>query len=119
MRGDYETPELLRRSVAAAPYRRATPSSMLTNWQHLGSTYGAATNWSTFAKPLALPSSHQDLHVPLFDWAKACPACIFGSIVLFQPAQGRVAAMVAGPQDLIDKVRASDMVGAPFPMAMK
>ena len=62
--------------------------------------------------------SEQELHLPLFDWAKACPACVFGSLVIFQAAAGRVAAMVAGKQELIDAVRASGMVGKQLDIAM-
>ena len=123
MRGDYERPALLRRSVAEAPYRRAgePATAMLSNWQHFcgGATYGAITNWSTFARPLSLGGgSEQELHLPLFDWAKACPACVFGSLVIFQAAAGRVAAMVAGKQELVDAVRASGMVGKQLDIAM-
>ena len=81
-------------------------------------TNGAVTNWSTFARPLSLPHSVQELHLPVFDWDQACPACIFGSLVIFQPASGRVAAMVAGKQALIDAIRANGMVGAPLDIKM-
>ena len=53
----------------------------------------------------------QELHIPLFDWPRACPACIFGSLVIFRPAAGKLGAMVAGKQELLDKVQASGMVG--------
>ena len=85
----------------------------------LGCTFGAVTNWATFARPLSLPGGAvQELHLPLFDWPKACPACIFGSMIIFQPAAGRVAVMVAGKQSLIDKVKASGMVGTLLEMPM-
>ena len=119
---DYATPTLLRKSVAGAPYRRAArpPTAMLSNWEHLrGAMYAAVTNWATFARPLTLgDGAAQELHLPLFDWDKACPACVFGSFIIFQPAAGRVAAMVAGKQSLIDAVKASGMAGAPIEMAM-
>lgn len=115
MPADYATPMLLRKSVNGPPFcRAAVPATRpLSSWQHLwGATYGAATNWSSFAKPLTLGAGEeQELHLPLFDWPKACPACIFGSIVLFRPVAGQVAAMVAGKKALIDKIRASGMVG--------
>ena len=123
MRGDYESPALLRRSVGAgAPYRRAgaPPTAMLSDWEHVrGATYGAVTNWSTFAKPLSFGAGEaQELHLPLFEWNKACPACVCGSLVLFRPAAGRVAAMVAGTQALVDAVKASGMAGAALDIAM-
>lgn len=91
---------------------------MLTNREHMSASYGAVTNWSTFARPLSLPHSVQELHLPVFDWDQACPACVFGSLVIFQPASGRVAAMVAGKQALIDAIRANGMVGAPLDIQM-
>ena len=123
MRGDYETPALLRRSVGrGAPYRRAgvPATAMLSDWQHArGATYGAATNWSTFAKPLSFGTGEaQELHLPLFAWNQACPAGVCGSLVVFRPAAGRVAAMVAGTQALVDAVKASGMAGAALDIAM-
>ena len=122
MKGDYETSVLLRRSVSGPPYRRAGGgTAMLTNWEHLrGATYGVVTNWSTFARPLSLGvgTGEAELHLPLFDWSKAVPACILGSMVLFQPAEGRIAVMVAGKQELIDAVKKSGMVGAALGIEM-
>ena len=60
----------------------------------------------------------QELLLPLFEWNKACPACVCGSLVLFRPAAGRVAAMVAGTQALVDAVKASGMAGAALDIAM-
>ena len=116
LRGDYETPALLRKSVSGRPYRRAgtPPTAMLTNWEHMrGGTYGAITNWSTFAKELKLDGATEELHLPLFDWAKACPACVFGSLCIFQSAPGKVAAMAAGTSALIDAIKQCGMAGEP------
>ena len=117
MRPDYAMPALIRKSVGVPGdrrYRRAAepPTAMLTNTQWLGgATVGVMTNWATFARPLSLPGATQELHLPLFDFPKANPASIMGSMVVFQPASGRVAAMVAGSQRLIDAVAASGIVG--------
>ena len=117
MRPDYATPALIRKSVGVPGdrrYRRAAepPTEMLTNTQWLGgATVGVMTNWATFARPLSLPGATQELHLPLFDFPKAVPASTMGSMVVFQPASGRVAAMVAGSQRLIDAVAASGIVG--------
>ena len=53
----------------------------------------------------------QELHLPLFVWPRACPACIFGGIVTFRPEAGRLVVTVAGKQALVEAVRASAMVG--------
>jgi hypothetical protein len=154
LKGDYETPQLIRLSVLPPIYQRYGPtfavaaqsdssdtakcaeaqerqrlvSPMLTNWQHLSAQYAAVTNWSTFAKPLVLPSSptgdgepghvDQELHLPLFDWPKACPACIFGSMVLFRPTRGRIAAIVAGKKSMMDKVKRTGMVDETTPLGI-
>ena len=118
-RGSYETPDLIRRSVAGPLYKRAGGRAPPSNVEHLGATYGAVTNWSTFARPLDLGrGAAQDLHLPLFDWPKACPACVFGSLVLFRPSAGRVAAMVAGTRALVDAVLACGAAGAPLDAAL-
>ena len=133
MRGDYETPALIRKSVSVPSrrlwttgadwhYRRAStpPTRMLTNWEHLTrGTYAVVTNWSTFKRPLRLGDAIQeDLHLPIFDFPKANPACVLSSMVIFRPAEGRVAVMVAGTQALMDKVRHSGMVGKPLGIEM-
>mmetsp|Transcript_8908 Transcript_8908/g.27295 ORF Transcript_8908/g.27295 Transcript_8908/m.27295 type:complete len:412 (-) Transcript_8908:63-1298(-) len=118
---DYATPSLIRRSVTGrgGVYTRAAEprTAQLTNAEHLmGGTYGAVTNWASFAKALSVDGCEAEyLHLPLFDFPKACPACICGSMVIFRPGEGKsVAAMVAGSQALIDAVKASGMVGLPL-----
>ena len=83
------------------------------NYAHLrGATYAIATNWSTFARSIDLGGDAREvLHLPVHDW-HAFAAPIFSALILFRPAKGRVAAMVAGSQRLIDRVKASGMVGA-------
>ena len=72
--------------------------------------------------PRRVPVTHlappPPLHAPPLVCPKACPACVFGSLVIYQPAAGRVAAMVGGKQELIDAVKASGMVGTPLDMEM-
>jgi len=81
---DYATPARIRESVAAAPYMRATGAPLPTNFQHLSATYGAITNWTTFARPLK--GFDQELHVPLLDWQASTPASCFGAMVIFARA---------------------------------
>jgi len=117
---DYASPALIRKSISPeeGPYTGAAhPRARLpSNWEHLtGGTYAAMTNWASFAKPLALSGAEQDLHIPLFEWNKACPACVVSSMVIFQPCAGRVGVMVAGKRDLVEAVRRSGMVGCLLP----
>ena len=129
MRGDYESPALIRKSVSMPTrrlwtkgadwyYRRAgTPrTAMLSNWKHLtGGMYAVATNWSTFKQALCLDNAaEEELHVPIFDFPKVNPACVLSSMAVFCPAAGRVAVLVAGTQALMEKVRESGMVGKPL-----
>ena len=141
MPADYRTPALIRKSVAGRTIgvdgkktaggkkvwtRAARPrTSVPSDWHFLtrGATLGAIANWVSFAKPLTLEggggnkgesnskSITQELHLPLFDWPKTCPACICGSAIWFRPSEGRVAMMVAGKQAFVDKIKASGMVG--------
>jgi len=117
---DYATPALIRKSVSGAGgvfSRAAQPRTlMLSNCEHLCyGTYGAITNWSTFARGLSVHGAQQELHLPLFDFPKATPASIFGSMVIFRPGVAcSVAVIIAGSQQLIDKVKTSGMVGRPL-----
>ena len=84
---------------------------MPTNWQHLGATYGAITNWATFATELKVGGGSQELHLPLFDWNKSTPASVCGAMVIFKPREGELGVLCAGGQSLMEKVRACGIVG--------
>eukprot|EP00593_Proboscia_inermis_P009525 CAMPEP_0171308820 /NCGR_PEP_ID=MMETSP0816-20121228/18939_1 /TAXON_ID=420281 /ORGANISM="Proboscia inermis, Strain CCAP1064/1" /LENGTH=152 /DNA_ID=CAMNT_0011791957 /DNA_START=199 /DNA_END=657 /DNA_ORIENTATION=+ len=121
---DYVTPSLIRKSVSG-PYRRAGNGKMPSNWEHATrGTYAAITNWATFARDIqvggvkdaAARPTKQLIHVPLFDFPKATPACTFGSMVMFKPKEGDVAVLIGGKQELIDKIKSSGMVGEPLDM---
>ena len=112
---DYATPSLIRKSIAGPPYRRAGGGKMPTSFEHiLGCTYGAITNWATFARELNLPGAHQTQHIPIFDFQQSTPACIFGAMVIFKPKDGEIACCIAGKQELIDEINQSGMVGKPL-----
>eukprot|EP00945_MAST-04E_sp_MAST-4E-sp1_P003496 g3496.t1 len=112
---DYATPSLIRKSIAGPPYRRAGGGKMPTSCEHiLGCTYGAITNWATFARELNLPGARQTQHIPLFDFQQSTPACIFGAMVIFKPKDGEIACCIAGKQELIDEINQSGMVGKPL-----
>ena len=87
---------------------------MPTSCEHVGCTYGAITNWATFARELNLPGARQTQHIPLFDFQKSTPACIFGAMVIFKPKDGEIACCIAGKQELIDEINQSGMVGKPL-----
>ena len=108
---DYATPALVRKAIAAPPLLRETRAALPTNVGHLGATYGAVTNWATFAKPLEIPGGDQDLHLPLFDWNQSTPASCFGAMVIFRPSEGATAAFVAGRRDFVDAVKAAPLAG--------
>jgi len=115
---DYATPALVRKSIAGAPYFRATAAPLPTNLGHLTAQYGAVTNWSTFAKPLVVNGFDQDLHLPLLDWNASTPASVFGAMVIFTPKKGAIAAFVAGSRAFVERAKASGMVGTPLEIAM-
>ena len=108
---DYASPSLIRRSVSGIPYFRASGAPLPTNLEHLAATYGAVTNWATFARPLALDGV-QELHLPLLDWNASTPPSCFGAMVVFRPKAGRLAAFVGGSSAFVERVKASGMVGA-------
>jgi hypothetical protein len=53
----------------------------------------------------------QDLHLPLFDWNTTTPASVCSAMVIFRPREGEVAALVAGSERALEKIRASGIVG--------
>ncbi len=104
---DYRSPELIRLSIGEAPFTRAGGGTLPTNVQHLAATYGAVTNWATFAKTLDLGPGcgRQDLHLPLFDWNKSTPASVVGAMVIFRPKEGRLGVLCAGSGEALARVR--------------
>ncbi|CAH0373302.1 unnamed protein product [Pelagomonas calceolata] len=107
---DYASPSLIRRSVSGPQYFRATGAPLPTNREHLAASYGAVTNWATFAEPLELDGVQQ-LHLPLLDWNASTPPSVFGAMVVFRPRAGRLAAFVGGGSTFVERVKASGMVG--------
>ena len=57
-----------------------------SNLEHLSATYGAITNWATFARPLEIDGVQQ-LHLPLLDWNASTPPAVFGAVVAPPPQQ--------------------------------
>ena len=109
-RRHYASPALIRRSVTGPRYFRASGAPLPTNLEHLSATYGAVTNWATFARPLEIDGVQQ-LHLPLLDWNASTPPSVFGAMVVFRPKAGRLAAFVGGSRAFVEKVRRSGMVG--------
>ena len=107
---DYASPSLIRRSVTGPRYFRASGAPLPSNLEHLSSSYGAITNWATFARPLELDGVQQ-LHLPLLDWNASTPPSVFGAMVVFRPKAGCLAAFVGGSRAFVEKVRRSGMVG--------
>ena len=110
---DYASPSLIRRSVTGPQYFRATGAPLPSNLEHLAATYGAITNWATFARPLELDGggARQELHLPLLDWNASTPPSVFGAMVVFRPKAGCLAAFVGGSSAFVERVKASGMVG--------
>jgi len=107
---DYASPSLIRRSVSGVPYFRASGAPLPSNLEHLAATYGAITNWATFARPLEIDGVQQ-LHLPLLDWNASTPPSVFGAMVVFRPKAGCLAAFVGGSSAFVERVKASGMVG--------
>ena len=107
---DYASPSLIRRSVTGPQYFRASGAPLPSNLEHLSATYGAITNWATFARPLEIDGVQQ-LHLPLLDWNASTPPSVFGAMVVFRPKAGRLAAFVGGSAAFVERVKASGMVG--------
>ena len=108
---DYATPSLIRKSLNGPLFRRVGGGKLPTNLEHLSSTYGAVTNWATFARQVYIPGANQVLHIPLFDFPQSTPACILGAMCIFKPKDGGVAALIAGKEELIDTIKRTGMVG--------
>jgi len=108
---DYSSPSLVRESVGGKVFKRKGGGELPTNWQHLGATYGAITNWATFAKELKVDGGLQDLHLPLFDWQKTTPASVCGAMVVFKPREGEVGVLCAGSEEVVERIKQSAMVG--------
>jgi len=98
--GDFETPQLIRKSLQSF-CRAGTPRTrMPTFWEHLRSPgYSVCTNWSTFDRGMALPGCTTELHVPLFD-VSSLPHN-FRMCIIFQSRPGELSAYLSGYPHLL------------------
>ncbi|GAB5353195.1 hypothetical protein AAMO2058_000016800 [Amorphochlora amoebiformis] len=109
---DYQTPELIRKSVnslqrSAIP-KTPTPSILQTV---RFSNISIITNWTTFYDDLVLPGSRQVLHVPCYKGEASPSECI-----IYCPNKGQYAMYLYGPPQLVERMMKEDMMGEPIGM---
>ena len=98
--GDFETPQLIRKSLQGFCRAGDPRTRMPTTWEHLRSPgYSISTNWSTFDRGMALPGYTTEIHAPLFD-VSAMPHN-FRMCIIFRPRPGELAAYLTGYPHLL------------------
>ena len=109
--GDFESPGLIRRSLATMRRCGSSPFHLFTRLRAPG---GLISNWMTFCLPPKLRGCHELLHRPLFNPEELPPGWALG--VVFRPYGNKVALQVAGPPELLDHIEAeaSGMRGPPI-----
>ena len=111
--GDFESPGLIRRSLATM--RRCGNQTGLGSFSTRVRTPGALiSNWTSFCLPPKLRGCRELLHRPLFNPEELPPGWALG--VVFRPYGNKVALQVAGPPELLDHIEAeaSGMRGPPI-----
>ena len=111
LRGDFESPGLIRRSLATMRRCGTSPFHLFTRLRAPG---GLISNWMTFCLPPKLPGSRELLHLPIFHTDELPPGW---SLCLVFRSRGKQASIfVAGPPELLHQIEAeaSGPTGAPI-----
>eukprot|EP00316_Scyphosphaera_apsteinii_P015788 CAMPEP_0119324312 /NCGR_PEP_ID=MMETSP1333-20130426/62823_1 /TAXON_ID=418940 /ORGANISM="Scyphosphaera apsteinii, Strain RCC1455" /LENGTH=390 /DNA_ID=CAMNT_0007331991 /DNA_START=1 /DNA_END=1173 /DNA_ORIENTATION=+ len=100
---DFASPALLRASLPKLRRASEPPTSLPTSREHLGLRCCTCSNWSTFAKSLALPGgSKQTLHIPLYNLKPGGVPLTHCGCVIFRPEESKpVACMIFGAPQLL------------------
>jgi len=109
--GDFESPGLIRRSLATMRRCGTSPFHLFTRLRAPG---GLISNWMTFCLPPKLPGSRELLHLPIFHTDELPPGW---SLCLVFRSRGKQASIfVAGPPELLHQIEAeaSGPTGAPI-----
>mmetsp|Transcript_6927 Transcript_6927/g.24997 ORF Transcript_6927/g.24997 Transcript_6927/m.24997 type:complete len:462 (-) Transcript_6927:1057-2442(-) len=109
--GDFESPGLIRRSLATMRRCGSSPFHLFTRLRAPG---GLISNWMTFCLPPKLPGSRELLHLPIFHTDELPPGW---SLCLVFRSRGKQASIfVAGPPELLHQIEAeaSGPTGAPI-----
>ena len=113
LRGDFESPGLIRRSLATM--RRCGNQTGLGSFStRVRTPWSLISNWTSFCLPPKLRGCRELLHRPLFNPEELPPGWALG--VVFRPYGNKVALQVAGPPELLDHIEAeaSGMRGPPI-----
>ena len=96
VKGDYETPDLIRKSLAT--FRRASVTKFLSYIEAIHGRSALISNWSTFAGPNIIEGASEELHLPVYDIVPWFPYNMTVSII-FRSGQNKTAVMTAGFQE--------------------
>ena len=113
LRGDFESPGLIRRSLATM--RRCGNQTGLGSFStRVRTPWSLISNWTSFCLPPKLRGCRELLHRPLVNPEELLPGDALG--VVFRPYGNKVALQVTGPRELLDHIEAeaSGMRGPPI-----
>ena len=113
---DYETPELIRKSLqtkvmkrAAYPPTKEIPNDPTCLLKSINVTI--CTNWTTFLNDgFSLgSSSNQLLHMPLKDMRYAAPS-LMSNVTIYKPLPNLIAVLVTGTDEMIKRFEQHQMM---------
>jgi len=87
---EFETPAGVRKALTTPKSFKAGREDVPSFCQTYKASLGMTTNWSGFAKELALPDCTQTLHLPLFETMGVIQA-----MIIFRPTPDKLAFMIA------------------------
>lgn len=96
MKGDYETPDLIRKSLAT--FRRASLTKFPSYIEAIQGRSALISNWSTFAGPNIIEGATEELHLPVYNIVSWFPYNMTVSII-FRSGHKKTAVMIAGYQE--------------------
>jgi hypothetical protein len=96
-RQDSKTPSLIRKSLST--FRRCVSESMPSFFQMAAGTTAIASNWSSFAKPAALPGCLEEMHLPIYDVKGFLPSTMAVMCIFRAGPKGLGVLVLAGTPD--------------------
>jgi len=116
---DYDTPQLIRKSLTGKYYLRAsTPTTKrLSKWSN--GKVGIVTNWSKFPVELKIGDArhgtcgNEVLHMPLYHCVGE-PMSMMNTAVIFRPSANKTAVIFMGDRRSVAKMKSSALVKTPY-----
>ena len=111
-KADVETPSLIRKSIfkmcrASVPKTNLPSAWELLVWDRM---ITASTNWASFAKPVKIPGSEEDLHMPLQNTTFPLPNFVF--FIIFRLRGNKLGVLLTAREEFAKKFENGKFFGS-------